>query len=113
MAPAGAANASGHDTQQIQEEELQAMRAIFGDDWKDIPSEKTAWGTAAQSGWWQVRLKAHEGKVGVTLKGKFLKVRLLCRAHLGFYHNICFPLYIDLPSAAAKHLVGGTAVAVS
>ena len=80
MAQAGAANASGHDTQQIQEEELQAMRAIFGEDWKDIPPEKTAWGTAAQSGWWQVRLKAHEGKVGVTLKGKFLKVRLLCRA---------------------------------
>jgi hypothetical protein len=77
MTSPGVANVSGHDTQQIQEDELQAMRAIFGEDWQDIPPEKTAWGTAAQSGWWQVRLKAHENKVGVTLKGKFLKVRRL------------------------------------
>jgi translation initiation factor 2-alpha kinase 4 len=51
------------------------MRAIFGDDWQDIPTKKTAWGTAVDSGWWQIRLKALEGKVAVTLKGKLSRVR--------------------------------------
>jgi hypothetical protein len=61
-------------TRRIQSEELEAMRAIFGDDWNDISPAKTAWGIAGQEGWWEVKLRAKDGKVGVTLKGRMGKV---------------------------------------
>ena len=72
--PAGQVGADGADTGRIQHEELEAMRAIFGDEWHDISPSKTAWGTPLESGWWTVRLRAHDGRVAVSLKGKLLKV---------------------------------------
>jgi translation initiation factor 2-alpha kinase 4 len=62
------------DTDRIQHEELEAMRAIFGDDWHDISPSKTAWGTSVETGWWIVRLRAHDGRIAISLKGKLLKV---------------------------------------
>jgi translation initiation factor 2-alpha kinase 4 len=57
-----------------QQQELESMRAIFLDDWKDLPPVRTAWGTKGEVGWWTVRLKRHDGLVGVTLKGRLPKV---------------------------------------
>lgn len=71
--PAVQAGNRDMDTERIQQDELEAMRAIFGDDWHDISPSKTAWG-AVESGWWVVRLKAHDDRVGISLKGKLLKV---------------------------------------
>lgn len=56
-----------------QQQELAAMRAIFLDDWRDLPPVRTAWGTRGEEGWWVVRLKRHEGLVGVGLKGRLTK----------------------------------------
>lgn len=57
-----------------QQQELESMRAIFLDDWRDLPPVRTAWGTKGETGWWTVRLKRHDGLVGVTLKGRLPKV---------------------------------------
>lgn len=62
------------DLQQLQVDELEAMRAIFGEDWTDVRPEKTAWGTSGQDGWWKVRLKAQDALVAITLKGRLPKV---------------------------------------
>ncbi|KAJ9104141.1 hypothetical protein QFC19_004125 [Naganishia cerealis] len=56
-----------------QQEELETMRAIFLDDWKDLPAVRTAWGTEGETGWWTVTLKRHEDQVQITLKGKLPK----------------------------------------
>ena len=45
------------------------------DDWSDIPPKKTAWGTESEGGWWEVRLRVEDGRVGVALKGRMIKVR--------------------------------------
>lgn len=66
-------------TTRIQHDELQSMRAIYGDDWKDVEPGKTAWGTKEQNaGWWEVRLGVREGRVGCVLKGRMLKVSVGC-----------------------------------
>ncbi|BEI98202.1 hypothetical protein CcaverHIS631_0305010 [Cutaneotrichosporon cavernicola] len=57
-----------------QEEELAILRSIFGDDWKDIPPKKTAWGTESEQGWWEVALRGNEEpRVRIRLKGRFPK----------------------------------------
>lgn len=57
-----------------QQQELESMRAIFLDDWKDLPAARTAWGTKGETGWWTVRLKRHDDQVAITLKGRLPKV---------------------------------------
>lgn len=60
-----------------QEEELEALRSIYGSDWVDLPPPKTAWGTKkGEEGWWIVRLKGDDERVSVKLKGRFTKVSL-------------------------------------
>ena len=63
----------------IHEEELEALRATFADDWHDIPATKTAWGTEAEGGWWEVKLRGRDDaeRVSVVLKGKLTKVSSL------------------------------------
>ncbi|KAJ9116453.1 hypothetical protein QFC22_004895 [Naganishia vaughanmartiniae] len=56
-----------------QQQELESMRSIFLEDWKDLPAVRTAWGTKGEMGWWTVKLKRHEDQVQVTLKGKLPK----------------------------------------
>ncbi|KAK4689653.1 eukaryotic translation initiation factor 2-alpha kinase 4, partial [Tremellales sp. Uapishka_1] len=57
----------------IQEEELEALRAIFPDEWHDIAPKKTAWGTEGESGWWEIRIKAQDARVAVGLRGRMIK----------------------------------------
>ncbi|KAL7420932.1 eukaryotic translation initiation factor 2-alpha kinase [Cryptotrichosporon argae] len=57
----------------VQEEELEALRAIFEDDWNDIPPKKTAWGQQ-ESGWWEVTLRAEDdARVSVKMRGRMTK----------------------------------------
>ncbi|ORX40873.1 kinase-like domain-containing protein [Kockovaella imperatae] len=59
----------------IHEEELEALRATFADDWHDIPATKTAWGTEAEGGWWEVTLRGRDDaeRVSVVMRGKLTK----------------------------------------
>ncbi|KAL0241915.1 hypothetical protein I308_106089 [Cryptococcus tetragattii IND107] len=58
----------------LQEEELDSLRAIYPDEWRDIPPTKTAWGTEVESGWWEVKICAIEDeRVSVILKGKMVQ----------------------------------------
>ncbi|KIY32862.1 PEK/GCN2 protein kinase [Cryptococcus gattii E566] len=58
----------------LQEEELDSLRAIYPDEWRDIPPTKTAWGTEVESGWWEVKICAIEDeRVNVILKGKMIQ----------------------------------------
>lgn len=62
---------------QRQEDELQALRAIYAEDWHDVPPKKTAWGTAAEEGWWEVRVKGEDERVQVGIKGRMTKVSVV------------------------------------
>ncbi|EAL17471.1 hypothetical protein CNBM1630 [Cryptococcus deneoformans B-3501A] len=58
----------------LQEEELESLRAIYPDEWHDIPPTKTAWGTEVDAGWWEVKICAMEDeRVNVILKGKMVQ----------------------------------------
>ncbi|OXG72558.1 eukaryotic translation initiation factor 2-alpha kinase [Cryptococcus neoformans Gb118] len=58
----------------LQEEELESLRAIYPDEWHDIPPTKTAWGTEVDAGWWEVKICAMEDeRVSVILKGKMIQ----------------------------------------
>ncbi|ODN77808.1 hypothetical protein L202_04931 [Cryptococcus amylolentus CBS 6039] len=55
----------------IQDEELDSLRAIYPDEWHDVPPKKTAWGTEVDGGWWEVKICGLEDeRVSVILKGK-------------------------------------------
>ncbi|WWC92548.1 uncharacterized protein L201_007507 [Kwoniella dendrophila CBS 6074] len=55
----------------LQEEELESLRAIYPDEWHDVPPKKTAWGTEVDGGWWEVTIKSMEDeRVCVVLRGK-------------------------------------------
>ncbi|WRT70924.1 uncharacterized protein IL334_007923 [Kwoniella shivajii] len=55
----------------LQEEELESLRAIYPDEWHDVPPKKTAWGTELDAGWWEVTIKSIEDeRVSVILRGK-------------------------------------------
>nr|ODN99778.1 PEK/GCN2 protein kinase [Cryptococcus depauperatus CBS 7855] len=57
-----------------QEEELESLRAIYPDEWHDIPPKKTAWGTEVDGGWWEVRICGMEDeRVNVILQGKMIQ----------------------------------------
>lgn len=58
----------------VQDEELEALRAIFEEEWTDVPTKITAWGTEEQGGWWEVKLKGEDERVSVTLRGRMTKV---------------------------------------
>ncbi len=58
---------------QKQDEELESMRAIVGEDWEDLPPSRGAWGRI-EEGWWRMRIRGCEDRVGVTLKGRLTKV---------------------------------------
>lgn len=62
------------DHKQIQDDEVETLAATFEDAWsyQEAAKTKTPWGTA-DHGWWSVRLKAHDGAVAITLRGKFPK----------------------------------------
>lgn len=62
------------DHKQIQDDEIETLAATFEDAWsyQETAKTKTPWGTA-DHGWWSVRLKAHDGAVAITLRGKFPK----------------------------------------
>ncbi|WVR08793.1 hypothetical protein IAU60_005851 [Kwoniella sp. DSM 27419] len=57
----------------LQEEELESLRAIYPDEWHDIPPKKTAWGTELDAGWWEVTTRGMEDpRVSVILRGKMI-----------------------------------------
>ncbi|OCF54570.1 PEK/GCN2 protein kinase [Kwoniella mangroviensis CBS 10435] len=57
----------------LQEEELESLRAIYPDEWHDVPPKKTAWGTELDGGWWEVTIKSmQDERVSVVLKGKMI-----------------------------------------
>nr|XP_019050908.1 PEK/GCN2 protein kinase [Kwoniella bestiolae CBS 10118]OCF29838.1 PEK/GCN2 protein kinase [Kwoniella bestiolae CBS 10118] len=57
----------------LQEEELESLRAIYPDEWHDVPPKKTAWGTELDGGWWEVTIKSMEDeRVSVILRGKMI-----------------------------------------
>jgi hypothetical protein len=68
-----------------QDEELQVLRAIAGEDWTDVPTYKSAWGKE-EAGWWKYALKACDDLVGVTIKGRLPKVR-------GFFDHNAEPCF--------------------
>ncbi|KAK8850742.1 hypothetical protein IAR55_004662 [Kwoniella newhampshirensis] len=55
----------------LQEEELESLRAIYPDEWRDLPATRTAWGTELDVGWWEVTIRGMEDpRVSVVLRGK-------------------------------------------
>jgi hypothetical protein len=65
---------SAYDLLSPQEEELEALRSIWGDEWVDLPPQKTAWNVKGEDGWWTVRVKGSDERVSVKLKGRLTKV---------------------------------------
>ena len=65
---------NAYDLLSPQEEELEALRSIWGDEWVDLPPQKTAWNVKGEEGWWTVRVKGSDERVSVKLKGRLTKV---------------------------------------
>lgn len=64
------------DSKLLIEEEVESLAVTFEDAWsyQESGNNKTAWGTLDHGGdWWAIRLKAHDGEVAVTFKGRFPK----------------------------------------
>ncbi|WVQ86282.1 hypothetical protein IAT38_008450 [Cryptococcus sp. DSM 104549] len=58
----------------LQEEELDSLRAIYPDEWRDVPPKKTAWGTEVDGGWWEMKICGMDDpRVSVILKGKMVQ----------------------------------------
>ncbi|WWC65005.1 uncharacterized protein I303_107619 [Kwoniella dejecticola CBS 10117] len=80
----------------LQEEELESLRAIYPEEWHDVPPKKTAWGTELDGGWWEVTVKSMEDdRVRVILRGKMIST----------YPQQVPPLSVKAPEyLTAKHV---------